>query len=200
MRAMMRFAGPVALAASLGACSLGGLLGGGKAPTVLYDLTPSAPPTGAVARQSTAGNAVTIRIPVVSKELRTARVPVQVHPVQVAYVENLQWVDTPDRLFQNLLAETVRRTTSRVVLDPKQPALDPGLSVSGELHQFGYDAQRGLAIVRYEAALASNGGTSVQSRTFIAEIPSDGTAATVAPALNAAANQVALQVAQWIGG
>lgn len=200
MRVLLRFAGPIALAASLAGCSLGGLLGGGKAPTILYDLTPSAPATGAVARQSAAGSAVTIRVPVVSKELRTNRVPVQVNPVQVAYVEDLQWVDTPDRLFQNLLAETVRRTTSRVVLDPKQPALDPGLSVSGELHQFGYDAQRGLVIVRYEAALASDGGTSVQSRTFISEIPSDGTAATVAPALNAGANQVALQVAQWIGG
>ena len=146
MNSLFRFAGPIALAALLAGCSLGGLLGGGKAPTVLYDLTSSAPDTGAVTRQSSAGNAVTIRVPVAAKELRTNRVPVQVDPVQVAYVEKLQWVDTPDRLFQNLLAETVRRTTSRVVLDPKQPALDPGLSVSGELQQFGFDAQRGLAV------------------------------------------------------
>ena len=200
MRVLMRVAGPIALAASLAGCSLGGMLGGGKAPTILYDLTPSAPPTGAVSRQAVAGNVVTIRVPVVAKELRTTRVPVQVNPVQVAYVEDLQWVDTPDRLFQSLLAETVRRTTGRVVLDPRQPALDPGLSVSGELHQFGFDAQRGLAIVRYEAALATNGGNSVQSRTFLSDIPSDGTAASVAPALNAGANQIALQVAQWIGG
>ena len=57
----------------------------------------------------------------------------------------------------------------------------------------------GLPCVRYEAALANSGGTSVQTRTFVAEIPADGTAASVAPALNAGANQVALQVAQWIG-
>ena len=200
MTPLLRIAGPIALAASLAGCSLGGLLGGGKGPAILYDLTPSTPATGAVARQSTAGSAVTVRVPVVAKELRTVRVPVQVNAVQVAYVEDLQWVDTPDRLFQGLVAETIRRTTSRVVLDPKQAGLDPGLTVSGQLQQFGFDAQRGVAVVRYDAALATNGGASVQSRTFIAELPADGTAATVAPALNAAANQVAIQVAQWIGG
>ncbi len=200
MTPLLRFAGPIALAALLAGCSLGGLLGGGKVPTVLYDLTPSVPATGAVTRQSAAGSAVTVRVPVVSKELRTTRVPVQVNAVQVAYVEDLQWVDTPDRLFQNLVSETMRRTTGRVVLDPQQAGLDPGISVSGQLQQFGFDAQRGVAVVRYDAALASNGGASVQTRSFRAELPADGTAATVAPALNAAANQVAIQVAQWVGG
>ena len=200
MTPLMRIAGPIALAASLAGCSLGGLLGGGKAPDILYDLTSSVPTTGALTRQSTAGNAVTVRVPVISKELRTTRVPVQVNAVQVAYVEDLYWVDTPDRLFQNLVSETIRRSTSRVVLDPQQAALDPGLTVSGQLQQFGFDAQRGVAVVRYDATLATNGGASVQTRTFVAELPADGTAVTVAPALNAAANQVAIQVAQWVGG
>ncbi|MDQ3472022.1 MAG: ABC-type transport auxiliary lipoprotein family protein [Pseudomonadota bacterium] len=196
MTPLLRIAGSIALAAALAGCSLLG----GKAPAILYDLTPSVPATGAVTRQAAAGNAVTVRVPVVSKELRTTRVPVQVNPVQVAYVEDLQWVDTPDRLFQDLVSETIRRTTSRVVLDPQQAGLDPGLTVSGELQQFGFDAQRGVAVVRYDATLATNGGASVQTRTFRAELPADGTSATVAPALNAAANQVAIQVAQWIGG
>lgn len=200
MTPLMRISGPIALAASLAGCSLGGLLGGGKAPKILYDLTSSAPPAGAAVRQSSAGAAVTVRVPVISKELRTTRVPVQVNAVQVAYVEDLMWVDTPDRLFQDLVSETIRRTTSRVVLDPQQPGLDPGVTVSGELQQFGFDAQRGVVVVRYDAAMATGGGSSVQARTFLAELPADGTAATVAPALNAAANQVALQVAQWIGG
>lgn len=197
MTRLLRIAGSIALAASLAGCAL---LGGGKAPAILYDLTPSTQPTGAVARQSAAGSAVTVRVPIVSKELRTVRVPVQVNAVQVAYVEDLQWVDTPDRLFQGLLSETIRRNTNRVVLDPQQAGLDPGITVSGQLQQFGFDAQRGLAVVRYDAALATSGGASVQSRIFIAELPADGTAATVAPALNAAANQVAIQVAQWVGG
>ncbi len=48
-------------------------------------------------------------------------------PTDVQYVTNLQWVDTPDKLFQNLVEETVRRTTNRVVLDPNQTGVDPGI-------------------------------------------------------------------------
>ena len=59
------------------------------------------------------------------------RVPVQVTPTDIQYVENLQLVDTPARLFRHLVAETVRRTTDRVVLDPVQTSLDPGLLVTG---------------------------------------------------------------------
>ncbi|MEA3081622.1 MAG: cholesterol transport system auxiliary component, partial [Sphingomonadales bacterium] len=39
----------------------------------------------------------------------------------------------------------------------------------------------------------------VETRRFTATAPSDGTAASVGPALNRAANQVALDVAKWIG-
>ncbi len=113
---------------------------------------------------------------------------------------NVQWVDTPDRLFQQLIEETVRRTTSRVVLDPSQSALDPGLVVTGQLNRFGYDAQRGTVVVQYDGALATQTGPHDEPRRSEATAPADGTAATVAPGLNEAANQVAQQVAQWIGG
>jgi cholesterol transport system auxiliary component len=200
MMRSIRLTSTVALAASLAACSLGGLLGGGaKAPAVLYTLTSSAPPAAPV-RSAAVGQTVTIATPAVPKELRTNRVPVDVGPTQLQYIAGLQWVDTPDRLFQDLLEETVRRTTSRVVLDPSQSALDPGLVVTGELNRFGYDAQQGAVVVQYDASLATQGGTNVETRRFEATAPADGTAATVAPALNQAANQVAQQVAQWIGG
>ena len=196
MTPLLRLAGPLAVAVSLAGCSL---LGGGKTPAVLYDLTPASAPTAAGARQGSAASAVTVRVPLVAKELRSIRVPVQVSPTQVEYVKDMQWVDTPDRLFQGLVAETIRRTTNRIVLDPQQSGLDPGISLSGELQQFGFDAQRGLVVARYIATIATNGGASVQSRTFVAEVPADGTAVTVAPALNAAANSIATQVAQWVG-
>jgi cholesterol transport system auxiliary component len=195
-----RFAASLVLTASLAGCSLCGLLGGGgKPPAVLFSLTSSAPPAAAT-RSAATGKTVTIETPIVPHELRTTRVPVQLAPTQVQYLTDLQWVDTPDRRFPSLLEETVRRTTSRVVLDPNQGTLDPGLVVTGELNRFGYDSQQGTVIVQYDASLATQGGTHVETRRFEASLPADGTAATVAPALNDAANQVAQQVASWIGG
>lgn len=190
----------IALAAMVGGCSLSGLLGGGgKAPATLLTLTPEIPPPGEFERAANAGQAVTITTPVVSKEIRTLRVPVQVTPTDVQYVTDAQWVDTPDRLFQDLLAETVRRRTNRVVLDPRQAGLDPGLIVSGELLRFGYDAASGQALVRFDAALSTAGGTRVETKRFEATAPSDGTAQTIGPALNRASNEIAIKVADWIG-
>jgi len=197
MRAYLRIGTAVAIAATLGGCAL---LGGGKAPPHLFDLT--AEPGSAVApiRSAAVGETVTVRVPSIARELRTTRVPVQVNPVVVEYVKDMTWVDTPDRLFQQLLEETIRATTGRVVLDPNQAALDPGLVVNGELQKFGFDAQQGMVVVEYDASLATQGGTHVQTRRFTAALPADGTAATVGPALNQAANQVAREVAGWIGG
>jgi cholesterol transport system auxiliary component len=201
MKLLLRFAAPLALGLAIGGCSLSGLLGGGgKPPATLQTLTPEAPDPGAIARSAAAGQAVTIAAPVLPKELRTTRVPVQVTPTDIQYVTGMQWVDTPDRLFQDLLEETVRRTTNRVVLDAHQSALDPGLLVSGELQRFGYDASSGQAIVVYDATLATAGGNRVETRRFTATGAADGTAASVGPALNHAANQIALEVSKWIGG
>jgi cholesterol transport system auxiliary component len=200
MRAFPRIGTALALAAMLGGCSIGSMLGGGgKAPATLYTITSSAGPA-VPTRSAAVGETVTIHNPVVPRELRTTRIPVQVGPSQVQYVTNLQLVDTPDRLFQALIEETVRRTTGRIVLDPGQSALDPGLVVSGQLNRFGYDPQQGVVIVQYDASLATQGGTHVETRRFEATAPADGTAATIAPALNDAANQIALEVAKWIGG
>lgn len=201
MRVLKPVVAPLALAALLSACSLGGLLGGGgKPPPALLTLSAETPSPGEFARAAAAGQAVTVGTPVISKELRTVRIPVQLTPTDVQYVTNAQWVDTPDRLFKALLAETIRRTTNRVVLDSGQVALDPGLLVSGELHRFGFDAATGMAVVRFDGALSTSGGTRVESRRFEASVPSDGSAASIGPALNRAANEVAIEVARWIGG
>jgi cholesterol transport system auxiliary component len=201
MKLLLRIAATAAVAVSLGGCSLGGLLGGGsKAPVSLVTLTPEAAEPASIARTAAAGQAVTIETPAVSHELSNVRVPVQVSPTDVQYVANLQLVDTPAKLFQRLLAETVRRTTSRVVLGAGQTSLDPGLTVSGELQKFGYDASTGQVVVTYDGSLSTAGGGRVETRRFTATAPADGAAASVGPALNRAANQVALDVAKWIGG
>ena len=199
MRLWLRTSAMV-LAASLAGCSLSGLLGGGgKPPTTLVTLTPEAAEPAQIARTAAAGQAVTIATPAVEHQLGTVRVPVQATPTDVQYVANLTLVDTPANLFANLLAETVRRTTNRVVLDPAQTSLDPGLLVSGALQRFGYDAATGHVVVTYDGALSTACGNRVETRRFTASAPADGTAATVGPALNRAANQVASDVAKWIG-
>jgi cholesterol transport system auxiliary component len=195
MSPVMRILAAATLAAMTAGCSLGGLLGGGgaKAPATLQTLTSGT-------RTAAAGQSVTISVPLVPKELRTTRVPVQVTPTDVQYVTGLQWVDTPDRLFQGLVAETIRRTTNRVVLDGGLATLDPGLLLSGQLQKFGYDAATGQVVVEYDGALSTAGGNRVETRRFVAMAPADGTAGTVGPALNRAANQVAREVAGWVGG
>jgi len=198
MSMMFRVTAIAAAALSLGACALLG--GGPKPPPTLTTLASTVPPPASVVRSANSGEAVTIEVPVIPKELRSLRVPAQQGETAIAYIKGLQWVDTPDRLFQDLLQETVLRTTNRVVIDPKQSRLDPGLVVSGQLSRFGYEAGEGGVLVRYDAALAAAGGTRVETRRFEARAPADGTAATVGPALNQAANQVALEVAKWIGG
>jgi cholesterol transport system auxiliary component len=186
-------------ATALGGCSLSGLLGGGgKAPATLQTLTSEAPDPGPLTRTANAGQAVTVTTPVIATDLRTLRVPVQVSPTSVQYVTDLQWVDTPDKLFQNLLEETIRRTTNRVVLDASQSGFDPGVTLHGQLERFGYDAQTGQVMVVYNGSMSTAAG--VESRRFVATAPADGTGPSVGPALNRAANQVALEVAKWIGG
>ena len=197
---LMRTAGALALAMTLGGCSLGGLLGGGgKGPTTLVTLTPEAPAPAAIARSAAAGQAVTIQTPSTAKELEAVRVPVQVTPTDIQYVTNLQLVDVPARLFRDLVAETVRRTTSRVVLNPDQTSLDPGVTLTGVLQRFGYDAASGQVVVEYDGVLSTAGGNRVEARRFVATAPSDGTAGSVGLALNRAANQVAADVAGWVG-
>ena len=198
MKPMMRILAVSALAMTASACA--GLLGGGgKTPATLQTLTAEAPDPGPVTRSGAAGQSVTVDVPVVAKELRAVRVPVQVTPTDVQYVANLQWIDTPDKLFQQLVAETIRRTTNRVVLDSRLRTLDPGLLLSGQLQKFGYDAASGQVVVEYDGALSTAGGNRVEARRFVATAPADGTAASVGPALNRAANQFATEVAGWVG-
>lgn len=201
MTPLVRIAAIATLACFAAACSIGSLVGGGsKAPDALYILTPEAPMPASASREAPAGEAVTVRVPVVGEELRTTRVPVHVGDTQVEYLTDLIWVDTPDELFRALVEETIRRTTSRVVLDPKQTALDPGLVLSGKLWRFGYDAPTGEVVVRFDGVLATQGGTHVETRVFESRVPAVGTAESASVALNRAANQVAMDVARWIGG
>ena len=70
--------------------------------------------------------------------------------------------------------------------------------MSGTLRQFGFDADRNEVVVAYEALWERDG--TVATRRFEAREPAIGYAADVTPALNAAANRVAIEVSDWIAG
>lgn len=186
----------------LAALALSGCISfGAKPPPSLLTLTASATMPAGTTRNAAAGQAITILPPRLPQALATNRVPVQNGDTSIAYVKDAQWVDSPNRLFRALLAETVSAKTGRLVLDNRQFSFDPGMTISGTLVHFGIDASTNEAVVTYDAARAVAGGTAVEERRFQARVPvSEIAADTVGVALNDAANRVAGEVAGWIGG
>jgi cholesterol transport system auxiliary component len=193
-RFLLAVAAPLSAALALSACSLGG-----KTPSVLMRLSADAPAAASAGRSGQAAEAITVVVPTVPAELRTPRVPVRTGATAVAYLENAQWVEMPAELFARLLTETISSRTGRVVLDPKQFTFDPGQRLTGTLQAFGLQADRSEAVVIYDAAIA-RGANRVETRRFEAHVPVSTIDPTTAPeALNRAANQVAAEVAAWVG-
>ena len=187
---------PLAAAFALSAC----FSFGAKPPPQLMRLTPASPLAGDTSRNGLAADAVTVIVPSVPQELATVRVPVRTGNTSVAYLKDTQWVEAPNALFARLLSETIAATTGRQVLDSRQAGFDPGTRLTGQLQFFGVDGDRLEAVVIYDAALA-RGPDRVETRRFEARVPvAAATSTAVAPALNQAANQVAANVAKWIGG
>ncbi|MBB5686414.1 ABC-type transport auxiliary lipoprotein family protein [Sphingobium boeckii] len=189
----------IALAATL---ALTGCISfGAKPPPSLLMLTAQATMGAGQSRTAGAGEAVTIITPTTPAALATNRVPVQADDTNIAYIDKAQWVDVPAKMFQQLVSETVAAKTGRVVLDARQFSFDPGVRVTGELSRFGLDARAMEAVVTYDAAKSGVNGTRVEERRFEARVPVSAIEAGPAgAALNQAANQVAAEVAAWIGG
>jgi cholesterol transport system auxiliary component len=170
---------------------------GGKPPKQLLTLNASQQVATGVTRTSGAGQTVTIFTPSAPAAIIAPRVPVFRGGVAIAYVKDAAWVDSPVRLFQRLLSETVAARTGKIVLDLRQYTADPGLRVQGNLQMFGIDESKGEAVVTYDAVIVRAKG--LDSRRFEARVPVGVIDAdSVGPALNEAANKVAADVADWI--
>jgi cholesterol transport system auxiliary component len=173
---------------------------GPKVPPQLLRLTPSteAPANGGVVLGK--GVAVSISYPSAPVELSNNRVPVRIGTTEIAYVKDAQWIDSPAHLFRDLLAETISARTGRPTLTPRDAAMTTGPKLGGRLSEFGIDASGNQASVVYDATLV-RAGDQVETRRFVAKAPvsdkiDQGSAGA---ALNAAANDVATQVADWVG-
>ncbi|MCJ8190872.1 ABC-type transport auxiliary lipoprotein family protein [Sphingomicrobium aestuariivivum] len=181
-----------AMTLALASCGLP-KLGGEDPPASLTTLASSAPEPATTVRRD---RAVTFAVPLTPEALATTRVAAFRGGTAVAYIQDLLLVDSPDNLFQQLVSETVYRSTDLLVVDPRQQDQVPALKVTGTLYRFGFDADTNEVVVGYEALWAD--GDRVASRRFEAREPALGYSTDVAPALNRAANRVASDVATWI--
>ena len=194
---MRKFLPAAVLAFTIAATLTGCVSFGPKVPDTLLDLTPVNPvPAGTTTSGSYSG-AILVLEPSAEQRLAVTRVPVQIDDANVAYIKKTMWVERPSRLFQRLIAETIRAKGSRLVVET-----DPGssgLRLSGRLLDMGYDARSQSVVVRYDA-VKERGGGKVETRRFESIVPGvTAESASVGPALNKAANEVAAQVADWVG-
>lgn len=197
---MIRIASRSALGAALALALSGCLsLGGGKAPPTLFTLTPASAPSAGQTVSGTADSALVVIDPETDRALGVQRVAVTIDAANVAYMKNALWAERPARLFRHLLAETLRAKGDRLVFEDLDAAASGRARLAGRLLAFGYDAPSGAAVVRYDAVREGPVG-AITTRRFEARVPvGKADPARVAPALNQAANDVAAQVADWIG-
>lgn len=173
---------------------------GAKPPPSLLTLSADAAVAPDKVQNSSSAKTITVAVPWAPQELAAARVPVHARGVAVAYIKDAQWVEPPARLFARLLADTVTVRTGRVVLSNRQSLMDPGARLAGELRMFGVDEASGQAVVVFDATLVRGEETVFEKRRFEARVPvSEIKPEPVGAALNQAANQVAGQVADWVG-
>lgn len=184
-----------ALTLTLGAC----VSFGAKAPPTMLVLTADNVVAGGTARSASAGEALVILAPEVPRKLDTNRVPVQIDNSSIAYIKDAFWADKPARLIQLLLTETIAAKTGRLVLNEVDAGGKAQQYISGSLLEFGVDAATNEAIVVYDAVKLVRGQPTEKRRFEVRRPVSEVQAATAGAALNQAANDVALQIADWVG-
>lgn len=170
-----------------------------KPPEQLLTLTPARSAPAGTAVNAVATAALAVLEPDAEQRLSVTRVPVQVTDSGLAYIKDAVWVEKPTRLFQQLLAETIRARGTRLVVDEGDLGYGAATKLSGRLLDLGYDAATGSVVARYDGVLQTPDGR-VQTRRFEARVPGVAAdAAAVGPALNQAANQIAAEVSEWVG-
>ena len=168
-----------------------------KAPPSMLVLTADNSVTAGAARTASAADALVIQTPEVPRKLDTNRVPVQINASSIAYVKDAFWTDKPARLMQQLLSETVSSKTGHLVLSEVDAGGKAARFISGSLLEFGVDAATNEAVVVFDAVKITRTNPT-EKRRFEARRPVAAVeAAPVAAALNEAANEVALQIAEW---
>lgn len=172
---------------------------GAEPPEALLALSPAQTAPAGQTLTGTEDTSIAVGVPSAAQELQTQRIPVRATDTTIAYVKDAQWVENPNRLFTRLLMETIAARTGRLVVGPRGQRGSPN-RIDGDLTMFGVDAATGTAVVTFDASYARGPDAPLQKRRFEARVPvSPIEARPVGAALNTAANQVAAEVADWVG-
>jgi len=172
---------------------------GGKVPAQLLNLTPAASAAAGSGASGTSESALAVVDIQAPQKLDVLRVPVTTGGASLAYLKDAQWVEKPARLFGRLLSDTIRAKGNRLVVSGSDAEAVAATQLSGTLEAMDYDAAQGAVVVRYDAVLQT-ADSKIMTRRFESVVP--GVAADpvpVAEAMNRAANDVAAQVADWVG-
>ena len=171
-----------------------------KPPARLMVLSPTTPLAAGTVITTGDDKAVQVARLSAIPALATQRVLVTDGQSAIAYLKDGQWSAQPTDLFRALLAETITVRTGRVVTEPRLLQIQPDTRLAGQISAFGLDGPGNAVTVTFDATLSHEGSDQIQSRRFSARVPvSSEQPPAVAAALNQAANQVAAEVADWIG-
>ena len=198
MQGMIRkarwFAAAAAARALTGCMSLGK-----EPPDQLLNLTAASPAPAGTAASGNVDAALAILDLQAPQKLNVTRVPVVMDGSSLAYLKDAEWVEKPADLFGRLLADTLRAKGNRLVVSGTDLEYAAATKLSGTLAAMEYDASRGAAVVRFDAVLQT-GDSQILTRRFESEVTGvSAEARPVGEALNRAANDVAGQVAEWVG-
>ena len=173
---------------------------GDKPPKQLLGLTSDAKVPVGQAKVTRDTDAISVALPALPAQLRTPRIAVQ-SGASFAYLPKAAWIDMPSHLFRGVLAETIEAKTGRFVPDQRNAAITPDTRLGGTLAAFQLMGGQGRVLVIFDATVAKAGSDQIRTRRFQATAPvGDEDAGNVSSALNRAANAVASDVADWVGG
>lgn len=179
-----------------GCVSIGG---GSEPPEQLLTLTASSSAAAGSSNDGEMASALSVLEPSVPQRLNVVRIPVQVNASSLAYLPDAFWVEKPSRLFQRVLAETIRAGGNRLVVGGAELDYTAPTQLGGELVAMDYIPARSSVVISFDAVLQMPGG-ALRTQRFESTVTGvSPNAASVGPAMNRAANEVAAQVAEWVG-
>ncbi len=196
MKPLKAIGAAMVIALTVGCVSIGGDV---ETPDSLLTLTSSAQAQAGSASDGDLSNALAVLEPSTPQRLDIVRIPVRVNDSSIAYLQDAFWVEKPARLFQRVLAETIRAGGNRLVIGGGDLDHAAATSLTGQLTAMDYDSSASSVLMRYDAVLRLPDGT-VRTQRFestVSGVLPD--AMSVGPAMNEAANDIAAQVAQWVG-